>query len=332
MPMINSGSLRLEYEDLNVNYYFSLVALSILYYDYALTFGLEVSRFWVHRGFSWAAFFFYLNRYLGIFGHVAVAMEYFWTGYPSNKAQRRVKFRCLKLQTYHQYFVIVVQIVVAVMLIMRTYALYDRSRKILIVQIGVAITATILGAYAVASGKKPIPDETPADIVPHIGCSTSLTKDSAVRLGTAWCGMLVFDIMVFTLTLHKALQLQRAGGVDLLTLLLRDGSIYFGVIIVSNLANILTFFLGNAHIRGVVTTFTNVVSSTMLSRLMLNIRDPKLVRTPLSTTLTEYPMISTFVDSPTRLGPAAPVRMDPEGHSGHSGAQLTIDDSATQVC
>lgn len=36
--------------------------------------------------------------------------------------------------------------------------------------------------------------------------------------------MLVFDIMVFTLTLHKALQLQRAGGVSLLTLLLRDGS------------------------------------------------------------------------------------------------------------
>lgn len=90
------------------------------------------------------------------------------------------------------------------------------------------------------------------------------------------------------------------------------------VIIVSNLANILTFFLGDARIRGVVTTFTNVISSTMLSRLMLNIRDPKLVRTPLSTTVTEYPMISTFIDPPTRLGPAAPVRMDPEYNSEHS--------------
>ncbi|KAK0439346.1 hypothetical protein EV421DRAFT_856409 [Armillaria borealis] len=318
MSMIDSSSLPLEYQDLNVNYYFSLVALSILYYDYALTFGLEVSRFWVHRGFSWAAFFFYLNRYLGIFGHVPVVVEYFWTGYPSNKAQRRVKFRCLKLQGYHQYFVIVVQIVVAVMLIMRTYALYDRSRKILIVQICVTLTAIGLGAYAVASGKKSSPDETPTDVTPFIGCSTSLTKDSAVRLGIAWCGMLVFDIMVFTLTLHKALQLQRVGGVSLLTLLLRDGSVYFGVIIASNLANILTFFLGDSRIRGVVTTFTNVISSTMLSRLMLNIRDPKLVRTPLSTTVTEYPMISTFVDPPTRLGPAGPVWIDPEGNSGHS--------------
>ncbi|SJL11461.1 uncharacterized protein ARMOST_14865 [Armillaria ostoyae] len=321
MSMIDSGSLPLEYQDLNVNYYFSLVALSILYYDYALTFGLEVSRFWVHRGFSWAAFFFYLNRYLGIFGHVPVVVEYFWTGYPSNKAQRRVKFRCLKLQNYHQYFVIVVQIVVAVMLIMRTYALYDRSRKILIVQICVTLTAIGLGAYAVASGKKSSPDETPTDVTPFIGCSTSLTKDSAVRLGIAWGGMLVFDIMVFTLTLHKALQLQRVGGVSLLTLLLRDGSVYFGVIIASNLANILTFFLGDARIRGVVTTFTNVISSTMLSRLMLNIRDPKLVRTPLSTTVTEYPMISTFVDSPTRLGPTGPVRIDLESNSGHSGTQ-----------
>ncbi|KAK0489519.1 hypothetical protein EDD18DRAFT_1359413 [Armillaria luteobubalina] len=321
MSVIDSSSLSLEYQDLNVNYYFSLVALSILYYDYALTFGLEVSRFWVHRGFSWAAFFFYLNRYLGIFGHIPVAVEYFWTGYPSNKAQRRVNFRCLKLQMYHQYLVIVVQIVVAVMLIMRTYALYDRSRKILIVQICVTLTAIGLGAYSVASGKKSSPDETPADVTPFIGCSTSLTKDSAVRLGIAWCGMLVFDIMVFALTLHKALQLQRAGGVSLLTLLLRDGSVYFGVIIASNLANILTFFLGDARIRGVVTTFTNVISSTMLSRLMLNIRDPKLVRTPLSTTVAEYPMISTFVDSPTRLGPAGPIQIDPGNNGGYSGTQ-----------
>lgn len=88
--MIDSSSLSLEYQDLNVNYYFSLVALSILYYDYALTFDLEVSRFWIHRRFSWAAFFFYLNRYLGIFGHVPVVVEYFWTGYPSNKAQMSV--------------------------------------------------------------------------------------------------------------------------------------------------------------------------------------------------------------------------------------------------
>ncbi|KAK0473746.1 hypothetical protein IW261DRAFT_675606 [Armillaria novae-zelandiae] len=90
MSMIESSSLSLEYQDLNVNYYVSLVALSILYYDYALTFGLEVSRFWVHRGFSWAAFFFYLNRYLGIFGHIPVVVENFWTGSPSNKDQMSV--------------------------------------------------------------------------------------------------------------------------------------------------------------------------------------------------------------------------------------------------
>ncbi|KAG7448380.1 uncharacterized protein BT62DRAFT_702350 [Guyanagaster necrorhizus] len=277
---------------------------------------MEVSRFWVHGAFSWAAFFFYLNRYLGIFGHVPVVVEYFWTGYPPNK-----------VQTYHQYFVIIVQIVVAVMLIMRTYALYDRSRKILVIQICVTLTAIGLGAYAVASGKKSSPDETPADITPFIGCSTSLTRDSAMRLGTAWCGMLVFDIMVFTLTLHKALKLQQTGGVSLLTLLLRDGSVYFGVIIASNLANILTFF---ALIRGVVTTFTNVISSTMLSRLMLNIRDPKLFRTSLSTTVTEYPMISTFVDPPTRLGLTAPVRMDPESNGGQSGVYTELALTAQQ--
>jgi len=50
----------------------------VLYYDYVLTFSMEVQRFWPQRGFSWAVFFFYLNRYLSLLGHIPLVIEYFF--------------------------------------------------------------------------------------------------------------------------------------------------------------------------------------------------------------------------------------------------------------
>ncbi|KAE9403555.1 hypothetical protein BT96DRAFT_487221 [Gymnopus androsaceus JB14] len=44
----------------------------------------------------------------------------------------------------------------------------------------------------------------------------------------------------------------------------------------SAMANILTFLLGNSQTRGVWTTFTNAISSVMMSRLILNLRDSRL--------------------------------------------------------
>ncbi|KAF9479461.1 hypothetical protein BDN70DRAFT_689934 [Pholiota conissans] len=111
-----------------------------------------------------------------------------------------------------------------------------------------------------------------------MGCGVSLTHNQAIRLGAAWSGMLGFDALVFGMTLYKSLKLVREPGVNLLSVLLRDGSIYFAVMMASNLGNILTFVFGGPFMRGVATTFTNVISSIMISRLMLNLRDPALVR------------------------------------------------------
>ena len=49
---------------------------AVLYFDYSLTFGDEVERFWM-RKFSPAAFGFFLNRYLSVLGHIPVMYEFF---------------------------------------------------------------------------------------------------------------------------------------------------------------------------------------------------------------------------------------------------------------
>ncbi|KIM38068.1 hypothetical protein M413DRAFT_448092 [Hebeloma cylindrosporum] len=96
------------------------------------------------------------------------------------------------------------------------------------------------------------------------------------------------------MTLYKAIVLPRPNGVNILTVLLRDGTIYFGVMVVSNLANVLTFMLGGSLTRGAATTFSNVMASVMISRLMLNLRDPSLLINGGHTTTVEltYPNLT----------------------------------------
>jgi hypothetical protein len=50
----------------------------ILYYDYALTLPDEAERFWATRSITWASFFFYVNRYLCLLGHIPVMVQYYW--------------------------------------------------------------------------------------------------------------------------------------------------------------------------------------------------------------------------------------------------------------
>uniref|UniRef100_A0A8H7XPW1 DUF6533 domain-containing protein n=1 Tax=Psilocybe cubensis TaxID=181762 RepID=A0A8H7XPW1_PSICU len=216
---------------------------ALLILEYCGTFEQEVERFWKVGGLSWASGFFYLNRYAVLLGHIPVMIEYFWSTSNPRKIQVGLDFYtfhcisssfgalliferqiCHQLQSYHQYFAVAVQILVSSMLIMRMYALYERSKRVLVLLLGVAVAAVAIGCWSILGGKK-FP-KAPEIIVP-IGCAASLTHYQAVRLGAAWGGMLVFDFIIFGLTLYKSLSIPRTIGVSLISVLMRDGAIYF---------------------------------------------------------------------------------------------------------
>ncbi|KAJ7917155.1 hypothetical protein B0H13DRAFT_2322583 [Mycena leptocephala] len=266
----------------NTNYYFNLISFSLLYYDYALTFGWEVSRYW---GLAATApnVLFFLNRYGMLLGTVPVV------------------FQCNKLHLYHEYFAVVTQIIIGIMLILRTYALYERNRRVLSLMIFVAAGVIAVGGWAVISGPGAKAGDEVREVPPlhlYIGCSAGISASQSVGLAAAWAGMGMFDLTIFVLTLYRALSRRRAQSQGLVTVLLRDGSIYFGVIVAANLANILTFIFAGPYTRGAPTTFTNVISSIMISRLMFNLRDPSLStgRFSTSATLTREGMFSTYLD------------------------------------
>jgi len=276
---------------LNFNYYCAMIAFTILFYDYLLTFQWEVQRYWGSR-LSWSSFYFVFNRYFVMFGHIPVVMEYFWTTNATNKLKI-----CHSLQSYHQYFAVISQIMVAIILMTRTYALYDRSRYVLALTIAVAVGAIILGTYVIVSQPSTVVELNNLPL--FIGCPSAVAHAAAIRFAEAWCGLLVYDALIVVLTLYKSLTLWRIRGLSLITVLMRDGVLFFAVMCISNLLNILSFVLGGPFIRGSPTSFTNIMSSIMVSRLALNLRDPKLASrhsTTRSSRTYTYPVMTTVAD------------------------------------
>lgn len=47
-----------------------------MWYDFVLTIPIEVERYW-KGGRSWAAIFYFLNRYLSVLSHIPVVVEFF---------------------------------------------------------------------------------------------------------------------------------------------------------------------------------------------------------------------------------------------------------------
>jgi len=86
----------------------------------------------------------------------------------------------------------------------------------------------------------------------------------------------MFGLVVLLLTLVRAIQIKRRSNDHTLThILMRDGVMYFGVINVALLSNVISLLYGSGLIRGIAGTMTNILASLLVSRLMFNLREPR---------------------------------------------------------
>ncbi|KZP23278.1 hypothetical protein FIBSPDRAFT_1042991 [Athelia psychrophila] len=269
---------------LNTIYYTSLVSFVILCYDYSLTFADEVERFWNRKNFTWASLFYFINRYLVLLGNIPVLFVTFWeTNSLSNKTlvilglvpscARNSTNTLHRLLAYNQLFLLLSQLVIAILLIMRIYAMYNRSRWIIVVFAVIAVTAIALGCWASLGSPTP----TSGIEFYYAGCNIPTGQRQADRLAVVWMTQLGLDALVFFLIVYKSFLLRRSRSKILISVLLRDGTLYFAIMTAANLANIVTILIASPLTKGAATFFTNVISATMMSRLMLNLRDPRML-------------------------------------------------------
>ncbi|TBU38854.1 hypothetical protein BD309DRAFT_483972 [Dichomitus squalens] len=242
------------------------VSLAILYYDYALTIGAEVERFWMRRR-SLVSHIFFLNRYLALIGHIPVIYEFFW------------------VHDTTELLIAAIQIVIGVLQLFRTYALYSQSRRVLSCLCAFGLIASSVAIWAVTNASEDSKGD-PSKAVPTFGCEAALSETGAHFLAVAWSVSLAYDALMFALTLYKTLHAvyNRATRSSLSTLLLRDGAFYFGILLLCNVANILTLILPQLPppLRGISVNRTTTISTSLMARLMLNIRDPAMREPQLS--------------------------------------------------
>ncbi|KAF7290243.1 hypothetical protein MIND_01338000 [Mycena indigotica] len=249
---------------IHIYYYINAAAFTLLFYDYLITLEWEVARYW-GAGRTSPTLLFFANRYGTLLGNIPVVLLNVWVAPPTDAKTR---------------------IIVGIMLILRTYALYERSRYVLGFMVAASAGIIAVGVWGTLHSSA-LPESDKGTAIPlPLGCTYGIKKRESTGLMIAWSAMGLFDVMIFVLTLARTLTGGRRRiplrGMHLISVLMRDGCLYFGVMVLCNVGNILTFALGQDLTRGILNTLTNIVSSIMISRLMLNLRDPAVHLAPAS--------------------------------------------------
>ncbi|KAH9953071.1 hypothetical protein BC827DRAFT_1159434 [Russula dissimulans] len=255
-------------EDLWINSIIHVLTTVILYYDYILTLPQEIEFLWPpHNKQGWFTIACLLNRYIPIVGYL-----------PDIVSCPHYEVLCL----------------------IRVYALYGQSRRVLGF---LAFTALIL--FVTGSGAFLASGLTGYHLIPvlssFVGCLQFVPPVNGRRYAIAWACMSIFDILVFSLTLYKAFKIGR--GIRLLDTIIRDGAMYFlyellfssfidktltipdSVLFIANLMNIFSLLYSPPFQKSSNTRLTNVLSTILISRLVLNLREQNSIVLHLPTTM-----------------------------------------------
>ncbi|KAL1672534.1 hypothetical protein EV122DRAFT_294803 [Schizophyllum commune] len=219
----------------------------------------EITRIW-RRPKTRGSYLFLLNRYFGFFGGVTVTVLNFCA---------MPKETCQSVNLFREIYIVVTQIIVSMLMLIRVYAVFSRDRRVLAGLLSYAAVGIALAGWALfgqSSAAEPAVVKclvyTPEADQPSSLLSTVLLKG----LSVIWLTMLAYDLIVFVLTAGKtAWAVRQPRAPPLISILLRDGT---SVLLVSNLANILTYY---PYLKGTLATAVSSLSITLLSRMMLNL-------------------------------------------------------------
>ncbi|KAF8628055.1 hypothetical protein AX17_006059, partial [Amanita inopinata Kibby_2008] len=201
-----------------------------LYYDHALTFIDEINYIWSKR-ITLSSFFFILNRYTAFFGNAGILAVKLAEISPKLSKVWLISSDAARWNPGSRLLI---------------YALYNKSLKTLAYMLGSgAILATICG-WSLRNQKV---------IVIARPCESSPTFATSVRVVASWEALFVYDLIIFLFTLRRTWKTRKTwavrscsgkvteSSIPILSLILRDGAMYFGAMALATLANILTFYL-----------------------------------------------------------------------------------------
>jgi hypothetical protein len=122
-------------------------------------------------------------------------------------------------------------------------------------------------------------------------CQVETSLAEAYSIVIAWYTLFAFDILLFIFIAARAIYLsptsthrprghltwtwlmQEAGNLNIIGIVCRDGALYFAIMAFMNLANVITFYAAEPLLKGVLSTPSSAIASTLCARIMLNLHE-----------------------------------------------------------
>ncbi|KLO17484.1 hypothetical protein SCHPADRAFT_163604 [Schizopora paradoxa] len=241
--------------------YFHVASVSLMAYDYLVMLPDEISHIWTARWTSsWGIIFYLLTRYLAFVDASILTAFLFDPGIPNTQ--------CATIYRAAAWFEFLGIVVAEAVLLMRTYAIWGQSRKILYILL---LLATIMIPCAVVLefdlSTLEFPRSPFPTIVPCIssGGKSILYIDYALVLG--------LESVVIVLTIWVGVKQWRKEFNPLTTILYRDAIIFASILFAASIVNV-TLLAGTSSIALHLLFLEpqRVLHSVLTSRIILHLR------------------------------------------------------------
>jgi hypothetical protein len=206
-----------------------------------------------------------LSRYTA-YVDLILSLNYYMD--PKIKANTCVNL--LKSKIVFKYLGIVVS---ELILIIRTYAIYNRSKLVLYTLLAlwtflgaiVGIVATYIYLVRVVVVPSPFPSIVPGCYISH---------QSSI-LVAPFIAFLAFEILIVIMTLVKGyryFRTEQTAQTQLLVTLYRDGVLYFIILMFVSLGNVILLGINPPVYSDLLATYTRAIHAILCCRILLNLR------------------------------------------------------------
>jgi len=235
--------------------YSYLVPFAIIIYDHMLTFQFEVEYIW-KRPKRRSSYLFLLIRYVSLLSNIGVMLLNFGDVATDN---------CNTWNIARISLLILQCTLSDVILGLRIYVMYNFGRIVLACLCAVGFITITLAVLSIV-------DQTWISSGLS-SCQYGIQKSTAIRMAGAWEAQFVCDVTVFTFTVVRSYRQGFKIPGSILDFMVHDGAMYFAVLALVNLANILMYYIGDPWTAASLSWFTSTISVTMICRLMLNLHE-----------------------------------------------------------
>jgi len=249
-----------QYQELIATNYFGVASFVVLLYDHILTFDDEVRYIWRSKK-KLVSWLFLLNRYLTPLGFCININAYtskLWT-----------PLICTHFVRFEGSMTLIGIAIASLMMGLRVIALYHGNQVVPVVMMFLFSAMVGVNAWLLTAGEAV---HHPTGI--H-GCSMIFShRTGDWSSASAWLPLL-YDTVVVGLVMYRTrdlLGIKIAGQHRVVETIMKDGLIYYSVILAANLVLAVMIVKAADGVKNICAQFQLLITVTMMSRITLNLR------------------------------------------------------------